>query len=184
MLLGSSHPYPWLFLEENGRWDHDDGYDEPGDLKAFWSDVEIFFSFVNQVYSRVFKQLTRTTGHWVMTRWWIWLPHSANFSVIMVSRRSVHRPMVIHSQTRRCFLMFCIKKWSINSCQVFKLIVIGPRVICSWMSICRNTWREWVKDDTDELSWNPEWAVFRDMWRGFISGKMSNPSWVWKKWTF
>ena len=26
-----------------------------------------------------------------------------------------------------------------------------------------------VKDDMDELSLHPEWAVFRDLWRGFIS---------------
>ena len=33
-----------------------------------------------------------------------------------------------------------------------------------------------VKDDMVELGLHPEWTVFRDMWRGFISGKMSNPS--------
>ena len=26
------------------------------------------------------------------------------------------------------------------------------------------------------LGLHPEWAVFRDMWRAFISGRMSNPS--------
>ena len=59
-----------------------------------------------------------------------------------------------------------------------------------WASACRNVvvagvscvgrgrkiWRECVKDDTDELGLHPEWAGFRDMWRGFISGKTSNPS--------
>ena len=35
----------------------------------------------------------------------------------------------------------------------------------------RKTWRECVKDDTDELGLHPEWAVFRDMWRGLTSGK-------------
>ena len=40
----------------------------------------------------------------------------------------------------------------------------------------RKTWRECVKDDMDELGLHPEWVVFRDMWRGFISGKTSNPS--------
>ena len=59
-----------------------------------------------------------------------------------------------------------------------------------WVSACRNvevvgeksrgrgreTWRECVKDDTDELGLHPEWTVFRDMWRGFKSGQTSNPS--------
>ena len=40
----------------------------------------------------------------------------------------------------------------------------------------RKTWRECVKDDTDELGLHPEWAVFRDMRRGLISGQTSNPS--------
>ena len=40
----------------------------------------------------------------------------------------------------------------------------------------RKTWKECVKDDMIELGLHPEWAVFRDMWRGFISGKTSNPS--------
>ena len=37
-------------------------------------------------------------------------------------------------------------------------------------------WRECVKDDMDELGLHPEWAVFRDMLRGLISGKTSDPS--------
>ena len=59
-----------------------------------------------------------------------------------------------------------------------------------WVSACRNVevvggrvWagagrlgRECVKDDMDELGSHAEWAVFRDMWRGFISGQMFNPS--------
>ena len=59
-----------------------------------------------------------------------------------------------------------------------------------WVSACRNvvvagvrcvgrgrkTWRECVKEDTDELGLHPEWAVFRDVWRGLISGQTSNPS--------
>ena len=59
-----------------------------------------------------------------------------------------------------------------------------------WVSACRNvvvagvrcagrgrkTWRECVKDDVVQLGLHPEWAVFRDMWRGFVSGKTSNPS--------
>ena len=34
----------------------------------------------------------------------------------------------------------------------------------------RKTWREYVKDDTDELDLHAEWAVFKDMWRDLISG--------------
>ena len=58
-----------------------------------------------------------------------------------------------------------------------------------WVSACRNvvvagvrcvgrgrkTWRECVKEDTDELGLRPEWAVFRDVWRGLISGQTSIP---------
>ena len=60
----------------------------------------------------------------------------------------------------------------------------------SWLFSCRNvvmagvrgagrgrkTWRECVKDDMYGHGLHPEWAVFRDMWRGLISGKTSNPS--------
>ena len=66
-----------------------------------------------------------------------------------------------------------------------------------WVPACRNvvvagkrcvgrgrkTWRECVKDDTDEPSLHPEWAVFRDVWRGLISGQTTNPSRAMKKWT-
>ena len=59
-----------------------------------------------------------------------------------------------------------------------------------WVSACRNvvvsgvrcagigrkTWYERVKDDRKMLSLHPERAVFRDMWRGSISGGTSNPS--------
>ena len=48
----------------------------------------------------------------------------------------------------------------------------------------RKTWKECVKDDMDELGLQPEWAVFRDMWRGFISGQTSDPSRLWKKYKF
>jgi hypothetical protein len=58
-----------------------------------------------------------------------------------------------------------------------------------WVSTCRNvvvagvrcagrgrkTWYKCVKDDMKALGLHPEWAVFRDMWRSFISGT-SNPS--------
>ena len=40
----------------------------------------------------------------------------------------------------------------------------------------RKTWKECVDDDMEVLGLHPEWAVFRDMWRGFISGRMSNPN--------
>jgi hypothetical protein len=39
----------------------------------------------------------------------------------------------------------------------------------------RKTWRECVKDDMDELGLHSEWVVFRDMWRGLILGKTSDP---------
>ena len=59
-----------------------------------------------------------------------------------------------------------------------------------WVSACRNvvvagvrcagrgrkTCYECVKDDMKELGLHAEWAVFRDMWTGFISGRTSNPS--------
>ena len=40
----------------------------------------------------------------------------------------------------------------------------------------RKTWRECKKDDMDELGLHSEWVVFRDVWRGLISGKTTNPS--------
>ena len=39
----------------------------------------------------------------------------------------------------------------------------------------RKTWIECV-DDMDEPGLHSEWVVFRDMWRGLISGKTSDPS--------
>ena len=59
-----------------------------------------------------------------------------------------------------------------------------------WVSACRNvvvagvrcasrgrkTWYECVKEDMKVVGLHAEWAVFRDMWRGFISGGTSNPS--------
>ena len=48
----------------------------------------------------------------------------------------------------------------------------------------RKTWYECVKDDMMVLGLHPEWAVFRDMWRGFISGGTSNPSWAWRNGRF
>ena len=32
-----------------------------------------------------------------------------------------------------------------------------------------------VNDDTELLGLKPEWALFWDMWRDFISGQTSNP---------
>ena len=40
----------------------------------------------------------------------------------------------------------------------------------------RKTWYECVIDDMKELGLHAEWVVFRDMWRGFISERTSNPS--------
>ena len=54
-----------------------------------------------------------------------------------------------------------------------------------WVSVCRNvevavekcrdrdwkTRRECVNDDTTQLGLQPELAVFRDMWRVFVSGQ-------------
>ena len=48
----------------------------------------------------------------------------------------------------------------------------------------RKTWRECVKDDMEELGLHSVWVVFRDMWRGLISGKTLDTSWAWKEWTF
>ena len=59
-----------------------------------------------------------------------------------------------------------------------------------WVSACRNvvvagvrcvgwgrkTWRECVKDDMKKLGLHAEWAVFREVWRGLISGQTSYPS--------
>ena len=53
-------------------------------------------------------------------------------------------------------------------------------IVCVWGSTCRKvevagarckgrkTWKECVDDDMKVLGLLPEWAVFRDMWRGFI----------------
>ena len=40
----------------------------------------------------------------------------------------------------------------------------------------RKTWYECVKDDMTVFGLHPEWAVFRDMWKSFISRGMSNLS--------
>ena len=59
-----------------------------------------------------------------------------------------------------------------------------------WVSACRNvvvagvrragrgrkTWYKCVEVDMERLGLHPEWAMFGDMWRGFISGRTSNPS--------
>ena len=60
--------------------------------------------------------------------------------------------------------------------------VVVPGVRCAGRG--RKTWYECVKDDMKALGLHPEWAVFRDMWRGFISGGTSNPSWAWRDWCF
>ena len=59
-----------------------------------------------------------------------------------------------------------------------------------WVSACRNVvvagvrcagrgrkiWYECVKEDMKMVGLYAEWAVFRDLWRGFILGGTSNPS--------
>ena len=54
------------------------------------------------------------------------------------------------------------------------VVVTGTGVRCAGRG--RKTWYECVKDDMKVLGLHPEWAMFRDMWRGFISGRMSHPS--------
>ena len=71
-----------------------------------------------------------------------------------------------------------LSMWNVGVSACRNVVVAEVRCV----SRGRKTWRECVKDDTDELGFHPEWAVFRDMWRGLISGKMSNPSWAREKW--
>ena len=49
-----------------------------------------------------------------------------------------------------------------SSCR--NVVVAGVR--CAGRG--RKTWYECVKDDMKALGLHTEWAVFRDMWRGFI----------------
>ena len=58
----------------------------------------------------------------------------------------------------------------VSACR--NVVVAGVR----WVGRGRKTWGECVKDDMEELGLHPEWAVGRDMWRGLISGKTSDPS--------
>ena len=44
----------------------------------------------------------------------------------------------------------------------------------------RKAWRECVKDDMEVHGLQPEWVVFRDMWRDF-KRVTSNVSLSWKK---
>ena len=60
----------------------------------------------------------------------------------------------------------------VSACR--NVVVAGVR--CVGRGRKRKTWYECVKDDMKELGLHAEGAVFRDMWRGFISGRMSNPS--------
>ena len=48
----------------------------------------------------------------------------------------------------------------------------------------RKTWEQCVRDDMKLLGLHPEWAVFRDMWRGLDLGQTSNPSLAWKNGRF
>ena len=52
------------------------------------------------------------------------------------------------------------------------VVVVGVRCVGRG----RKTWEKCVKDDMDEHGLHPERAVFMEMWRGLISGQMSNPS--------
>ena len=45
------------------------------------------------------------------------------------------------------------------------------------------TYGECVKDDMKLLGLQPEWAIFRDVWRDFM-GQTSNPSLAWNRWAF
>ena len=58
-------------------------------------------------------------------------------------------------------------------CRPVEIVVVAG-VRCAGKG--RKTWYECVKDDMKELGLHAEWAVFRDMWRGLISGQTSNPS--------
>ena len=83
-----------------------------------------------------------------------------------------------------------LKKMGKILMSLFLFILNGRKSEDDWVSACRNvvvalvrcasrgrkTWYECVKDDMKVLGLHPEWAVFRDMWRGFISGGTSNPS--------
>ena len=65
---------------------------------------------------------------------------------------------------------------------------VEPKSGDDWVLACRNvvvvrcasrgrkTWYECVKEDMKVLGLHAEWAVFRDMWRGFITAGASNPS--------
>ena len=46
------------------------------------------------------------------------------------------------------------------------VVVAGMRCVCRG----KKTWGECVKDDMTLLGLQPEWAIFRDMWRNFIHG--------------
>ena len=61
-----------------------------------------------------------------------------------------------------------------------EMIGCRPEEMWWWGVRCagrgRKTWRECVNEDMVELGLHPEWAMFRDMWRGLISEKMSDSS--------
>ena len=58
----------------------------------------------------------------------------------------------------------------VSACR--NVVVAGVRCV----GRSRETWKECVKDDMDELGLHSEWVVFRNMWRSLISGKTSDPS--------
>ena len=48
----------------------------------------------------------------------------------------------------------------------------------------RKMWEQCVRDAMRLLGLHPEWAIFKDMWRGLDLGQTSNPSLAWKKGRF
>ena len=60
------------------------------------------------------------------------------------------------------------------------VVVVGVR--CAGRG--RKTWFECVQKDMNVLGLHAEWAVFRDMYRGFISEGKSDPSRAWRNGRF
>ena len=52
--------------------------------------------------------------------------------------------------------------FQINICR--NVVVVGESVLG------RKIWRKYVNDGMKMFGFQPEWAVFRDIWRDFISG--------------
>ena len=150
----------------------------------------------------LFKQISHeipSTGHCPNIELWVVSEWACNQERFLRQQKHTNIPMYFH---RVLYSLLGVQS-------VAKVVRHGRlrwfgHVECKngddWVSACRNvvvagvrsvgrdrkTWRECVKEDTDELGLHPEWAVW-DVWRGLISGQSwqtSNPSWAWKKWTF